>query len=317
MPGDFDIYDAFDECGNPPIHLWSRYLKVLVPRNWFCMFEEAKRRQRDWHMRQQQQLIRQSMIQDQSEYYYSHGTEEHQNLQDPTTDSDPSTTTAVAVYSNTDVSSMSLNHENSTSDSIMAPSVVASTNIIDPAMMNDDSSVNLRHQQSMASTTNNNNINNNTPRSRVISHAPSYTSNSGVERSGSIMDREQIRRHLAPGQAKVTSRNNSGSVVTLASTVTTLSPSNKESSSSSPPHHTSLVGGIPEEQKEVITNSESHISVYSTELDFPHDSDRFSIRSDISPTISSPTQSDSLKLSASSKMRQSNNRTLVKNLIWG
>ncbi|KAG2229357.1 hypothetical protein INT48_004064, partial [Thamnidium elegans] len=307
LPGDFDIYDAFDECGNPPIHLWSKYLKVLVPRNWFCMFEEAKRRQRDWHMRQQQQhqqLIRRSMVQehDQNEYYYPPAPE-----QDPTT-----ATTAIndsatgshtdAVYSNTDVSSMSLNHQGSTTESLIAPSIVASTNIIDPIMMNPEHISNLHHHSSVTSTSTN------VTRSRVLSSTPSYRENSPIERSGSIMDREQIRRHLAPGQAKLTTRS-SGSVVTLDSTVTTLSPLNKSPTLN---HHRSkeLVHGIPEEhssdQNDAI-KTESNISAMSNELDFPHDSDRFSIRSDISAA-----NSPSLKPSVSSK---SHNRASVKKLF--
>ncbi|GAA5805249.1 hypothetical protein HPULCUR_010763 [Helicostylum pulchrum] len=308
LPGDFDIYDAFDECGNPPIHLWSKNLKVLVPRNWFCMFEEAKRRQRDWHMRQQQQqqqqLIRRSMVQehDQNGYYYPPVPE-----QDPST-TVTTTTTAIndshtdAVYSNTDVSSMSLNHQGSTTESLMAPSVVASTNIIDPIMMSQEHTSNLRYQPSVTSTSTTN-----VTRSRVLSSAPSYRENSSVERSGSIMDREQIRRHLAPGQAKITTRS-SGSVVTLASTVTSLSPLNK---SPTLIHHRSkeLVHGIPEEQSKDEIKTESNISALSDEVDFPHDSDRFSIRSDIS-AVNSP----SLKPSVSSKSR---NRASVKKIIWG
>ncbi|ORZ15617.1 hypothetical protein BCR42DRAFT_491663 [Absidia repens] len=46
LPGDYDAYDAFDEAGNPPVHLWTRYLRVEVPINWFAIFEEARRKQR-------------------------------------------------------------------------------------------------------------------------------------------------------------------------------------------------------------------------------------------------------------------------------
>ncbi|RCI05085.1 hypothetical protein CU098_003742, partial [Rhizopus stolonifer] len=77
LPGDFDAFEAFDEAGNPPIHLWPRYLKVSVPSNWFCMFEEAKRKQREW-------------IQD-------HIPDEH------------TATGGAATCSNTDVSTMDLN----------------------------------------------------------------------------------------------------------------------------------------------------------------------------------------------------------------
>ncbi|CAO3625875.1 unnamed protein product [Cunninghamella blakesleeana] len=48
LPGDFDAFDAFDEAGNPPVHLWTRYLRVDVPINWFAIFEEARRKQREW-----------------------------------------------------------------------------------------------------------------------------------------------------------------------------------------------------------------------------------------------------------------------------
>ncbi|KAI9319075.1 hypothetical protein BX666DRAFT_2025414 [Dichotomocladium elegans] len=48
IPGDFDAYDAFDDAGNPPVHLWSRHLRVNVPINWFSIFEEARRKQRSW-----------------------------------------------------------------------------------------------------------------------------------------------------------------------------------------------------------------------------------------------------------------------------
>lgn len=272
------------------------------------MFEEAKRRQRDWHMRQQQQqqqLIRRSMVQehDQNEYYYPPAPE-----QDPSTITNAITavddSATDAVYSNTDVSSMSLNHQGSTTESLMAPSVVASTNIIDPIMMSQEHTSNLRHHPSVTSTSTH------VTRSRVLSSAPSYRENSSIERSGSIMDREQIRRHLAPGQAKITTRS-SGSVVTLASTVTSLSPLNK---SPTLIHHRSkeLVHGIPEEQsidQSDAIKTESNISALSDELDFPHDSDRFSIRSDIS-AVNSP----SMKPSVSSKSR---NRASVKKIIWG
>ncbi|KAI8140318.1 hypothetical protein BJV82DRAFT_623492 [Fennellomyces sp. T-0311] len=58
IPGDFDAYDAFDEAGNPPVHLWTRQLRVNVPTNWFSIFEEARRKQRDWQNEQNE------------EYYY-------------------------------------------------------------------------------------------------------------------------------------------------------------------------------------------------------------------------------------------------------
>lgn len=296
-----------------------------VPNNWFCMFEEAKRKQREWHMLQQQQfeqqqlqlqqqekgLIRQSMIQDQNqeEYYYPPPQEGSVVLRD--TDTPP------VAYSNTDVSSMSLNHHNSTDESIVAPSIVASTNIIDPVMMNESSksttTTSLHHQPSILSTVSANTGSMRGSNRQVLSPTPSHREviqpQNPPERSGSIMDREKIRRHLAPGQAIITNRN-SGSVVTLAS-VTTLAPANRDSQALS--HHRSkeLVHGIPENDAENDSfKEESNISAYSNEMDFPHDSDRFSIRSDISQSAATPTP----KVSVSSKSR---NRPSMKKIIWG
>ncbi|RUS24839.1 hypothetical protein BC938DRAFT_473002 [Jimgerdemannia flammicorona] len=48
LPGEFIAYDAFDSLGNPPLSLWDRTLGTKVPRNWFEMFEEARRKQRVW-----------------------------------------------------------------------------------------------------------------------------------------------------------------------------------------------------------------------------------------------------------------------------
>lgn len=288
------------------------------------MFEEAKRKQREWHLRQQQQqqqqqqtsLVRQSMIQDQNqeEYYYpppQEGSVVVRNNDIP------------VAYSNTDVSSMSLNHHNSTDESIVAPSIIASTNIIDPIMMNETSesttsesttTAGLHHQPSVLSTVSITTGSTRGMNRQVLSPSPSYRENTPQqhlpERSGSIMDRENIRRHLAPGQAIVTNRN-SGSVVTLASTVTTLSPVNKDSPSLN--HHRSkeLVRSIPELHNENdFTQNGSNLSGYSNEMDFPHDSDRFSIRSDISQSIATPTP----KASSSSKSR---NRPSMKKIIWG
>jgi hypothetical protein len=48
LPGDFFAYEAFDEAGNPPVYIWQRLLNTDIPANWFSMFEEARRKQRDW-----------------------------------------------------------------------------------------------------------------------------------------------------------------------------------------------------------------------------------------------------------------------------
>jgi len=49
LAGDFDVYEAFDSDGNPPIWIWKRFLNTEIPKNWFHMFEEARRRQSDWN----------------------------------------------------------------------------------------------------------------------------------------------------------------------------------------------------------------------------------------------------------------------------
>jgi hypothetical protein len=353
LPGDFDIYDAFDESGNPPIHLWTRFLKVPVPHNWFTMFEEAKRKQRDWALRQQQQQqLRQSLIQQQQQnssgdYYYS------PPLPQSEVDGLPVT------YSNTDVSTMSLNHHrHHPNESVVSPSIVASTNIVDPSLMNDDirsqtiTQTGLSHQPSMISTTSY--VTNNTCQSnRVLSPTPSsshkdiiqqqHQSPSQSERTNSIMDREQIRRHLAPGQAI--------SQVTLNSQPST--PVTTRESPTKLVHHRSkelVNNGIPEEaevtpspaqqqqveevKKEVKNNEENKdinhngaisssniqlkqqdsISVLSSDLEFPHDSDSFSIRSDIAAATTAVT-SPNMKPSSSSKSR--NSRPSMKKIIWG
>jgi hypothetical protein len=48
LPGDFYAYEAFDEAGNPPVYIWQRLLNTDIPPNWFSMFEEARRKQREW-----------------------------------------------------------------------------------------------------------------------------------------------------------------------------------------------------------------------------------------------------------------------------
>lgn len=292
------------------------------------MFEEAKRKQREWFTRQQQQqqgYVRHSLIQhqqqqDQNEYYYPPPSQHTQQLQDGSVIHNNS----IPAYSNTDVSTMSLDHQNPTEESVVAPSVVASTNIIDPSLMNDDmrsQSTGLHHQPSLISTTSyTTNSTTRLSRSQVLSPTPSNRENiqqqhSPAERSNSIMDREQIRRHLAPGQAAISSRN-SMSVVTLDSGSTALSPLNKESPKLV--HHRSkeyVAQSIPEEKIEDkinVINLESNISSYSNDLEFPHDSDRFSIRSDI-PSNNDIIKSPSMTPSISTKSR---NRPSMKKILW-
>jgi hypothetical protein len=48
LPGDFFAFEAFDEAGNPPVYIWQRLLNTDIPPNWFSMFEEARRKQREW-----------------------------------------------------------------------------------------------------------------------------------------------------------------------------------------------------------------------------------------------------------------------------
>ncbi|KAL9548973.1 hypothetical protein MBANPS3_005426 [Mucor bainieri] len=50
LPNNFDAYLAFDYAGNPPIHLWTKQLRAMIPVNWFSMFEEARHMQRQWNI---------------------------------------------------------------------------------------------------------------------------------------------------------------------------------------------------------------------------------------------------------------------------
>lgn len=50
LPENFDAYLAFDYAGNPPIHLWTRQLRAVIPINWFNIFEEARHMQRQWNV---------------------------------------------------------------------------------------------------------------------------------------------------------------------------------------------------------------------------------------------------------------------------
>ena len=310
------MYDAFDECGNPPIHLWSRYLKVGVPSNWFSMFEEAKSKQKEWNQRRQSSIIQQ---QDQNGFYYPPQQQQIQNGSEFHGGSIPS-------YSNTDVSVMSLNHQEYTT--IATPSVVASTNVVDPNLMNEDmasTTTSLQHQPSVMSNGSYVTVNaRSNSRQHMLSPSPSYRENiqqqhSPLERNSSIMDREQIRRHLAPGQAIISNRHSSQ--VTLDTTVSSpTSPLPRESPQLV--HHRSkeLVvvqqqPQIPEEQSS-INEVESNRSTYSNTIEFAHDSDRFSIRSDItSPSVKPTTvKSPAMKSSVSLKTR---NRPSVKKMLWG
>jgi hypothetical protein len=294
LPGDFDIYEAFDECGNPPIHLWSRYLRVSVPNNWFSMFEEGKRKQNEWSM-QQEDMHHNSLIQQQHNQEYYHPEEPVVNDNSPVHNQD------MPAYSNTDVSSMHLNNNNTAT----SPSIVASTNIVDPNMNAEDShfqepsindsTVSVNHQPDYSSTR----------RQMIMSPSPSYHSHivQPPERTNSIMDREQIRRHLAPGQAVLTNRNSS-SVVTLDSV--SVANRSKEYATNESLSSAAVSNVVNQDLTSKLIISSS----ISTHVDFPHDSDRFSNRSDIhnteSPTI--------LPSSTSSKSR---NRFSMKKAIWG
>lgn len=306
LPGDFDIYNAFDECGNPPIHLWSRYLRTSVPSNWFSMFEEAKRKQRNWAMHQDH-MHRQSLIQQKQEqeqdYYYQQPEEvvDNNNM-------------GIPAYSNTDVSSMHLNGSNT----VASPSIVASTNIVDPGMMNEELGGNasgaataaataiaaggLHHQPSTTSVvttaTANSDLNPNNIRRPIMSPTPSLQPS---ERSNSIMDREQIRRHLAPGQATV---------------------SNRQIESPQLVHHRSKEYIAQNEPTPLAALNDDRMesNISTAEVDFPHDSDRFSIHSESISHTTTPTmspQSPVQQRSLSSKTNNSKNRSSMKKMIFG
>ncbi|KAI8974117.1 hypothetical protein BDB01DRAFT_838896 [Pilobolus umbonatus] len=155
LPGDFDIFEAFDESGNPPIHLWARCLRVPVPNNWFSMFEEAKRKQRQWAIYQQGGLV---------EY-------EHIPVNAPT-------------YSNTDVSTMALAEEGEEEEEEVKEAEEEEVKEEEEEEVIQESTITHDvRRQFMAS--------------------PISSQIFPVERGPSILDREQIRRHLAPGQGTV------------------------------------------------------------------------------------------------------------------
>jgi hypothetical protein len=258
------------------------------------MFEEAKRKQRHWAIHQDH-IHRQSLIQQkqgQEQDYYYQQSDINDNGIGPT-------------FSNTDVSSMNLYENTATS-----PSIVASTNIVDPSLMNEDiqstsispsqppplplptvASGGLHYQPSATSvvtnTSANSDYNNRRP---IMSPTPSQQS----EHSNSVMDREQIRRHLAPGQAII---------------------SNRQIESPQPIHHRSKEYITRNEPTPLAALSDDRIeSNISTEVDFPHDSDRFSIRSE---TTTPKTPQLTQQPSASSKTSNNKNRSSMKKMIWG
>ncbi|KAG1150463.1 hypothetical protein G6F37_002192 [Rhizopus arrhizus] len=234
LPGDFDIYNAFDEYGNPPVHLWSRYLKTSLPTNWFYMFEEARRKQRMW-FKQRDDYIQHNPI-----------PEICQGADNPS-------------FSNTDVSSMLLSPQGSN-----ASLAIASTNIIDPSISNENTSSMSAHTSMDDGTE--------TTNEGRYAISPKSTS--------LVIDREQIRRHLAPGQATALNRQS-------------MSTYTKSSSPLSNTFHNAT-----EENRFTVQQ-------YSSQLDFPHDSDQFSIRSDLpsSPSLPVPTKTHS--------------RPSIKNTAWG
>ncbi|KAI9280788.1 hypothetical protein BY458DRAFT_500373 [Sporodiniella umbellata] len=180
LPGDFDVYSAFDEHGNPPIHLWSRYLKTTLPANWFCMFEQSRQRQRLW--------IRQ------------HPLEEPSSAEAP----------PEASVSNTDVSSMLLSpHESTLSDPSVShldiPSTTTSESSSRSSAEDDAEAAHTPHTKTTTAVIE--------PRRAISPKSNSF-----------IIDREQIRRHLAPGQATAFSRQSVTTLQAIASLPNTSNP---------------------------------------------------------------------------------------------
>ncbi|CEP18363.1 hypothetical protein [Parasitella parasitica] len=265
LPGDFDIYNAFDECGNPPIHLWSRYLRVGVPSNWFSMFEEARRKQRQWMLHQEQQQIISNPEKQEDQGYFYQPADAHavQNA------SVISPAAAAAAYSNVDVSSMDLN-----SNRLASPSI----DVIDPGVMNNED-LQSTTTSTTASTSAPNSDYDNAKRRSIVSPVLSE------------LTREQIRRHVAPGRA--------------------VKPKND----SPPPlvHHRSKEFYTQTQPTPLpaLNNNNTILdsSAFVTEVDFPHDSDRFSIHSE---TIKSPELTNQLQ----KPFGQNTNRSLPKT-AWG
>lgn len=203
------------------------------------MFEEAKRRQRDWAI--QQHHIRRSLVvqnNNSNDFYYNNSLPPPPQQQQT---EDVAFNQQQSVYSNTDVSSMQLNRPSITS-------LVASTNIVDPSLM-----LNEQHSH----------------------HGDTSKSSSS------------IKHHRSKEEYYVTPLNETNN--------------NDVTPSSSLPN-TPLITP-PDLNNDVRLNSN-----FSSELDFPHDSDRFSIRSDIvSNTV----------VEEEKKSPRDNRRQSVKRMIFG
>ncbi|KAI8344634.1 hypothetical protein BC941DRAFT_409162 [Chlamydoabsidia padenii] len=292
LPGDYDAYDAFDEAGNPPVHLWTRYLRVEVPINWFAIFEEARRKQREWatHVLGQQQ-----------QQYHHH----HHHHHAPIHNVMPMTTSPTATTGLTTGMMMggtsggfpppTMHHHQQQSNNLdedysdhgtfsAAPSRSerltsisslpqaysppqsptpsdASSYINPPLVITPDSQQgdnNVNHPPSLSQTT-----------TTAASVQPVTTASPQKQEQQHIPDSLKQQQHDASIIASSSSPNTTSTAAVPAVPSIPTKPTKRRS----------IVGSTPSQQLELALG----------DLNFPHDDDRFSIHSDYQPNNSLPT----------------------------
>ncbi|KAI9025285.1 hypothetical protein CLU79DRAFT_744872 [Phycomyces nitens] len=229
LPGDFDAYNAFDEAGNPPVHLWTRYLRVEVPVNWFAIFEEARRKQREWTM----ELNRRA-----NQTHYLHPTSKQSSA-----NKDGPTQPAFDSYGEYAI------------DSGVQSSAVVSTSLLDPHFHQDRGyDMNSRHPY-LAST---------------ISSLPTDAKPTGMSStmlSPGIYGQSEIDSFEYPSVAPHTLLANVESG-TLGISENSLFPQEQQQEPEQEP------------KPPVTIEPKRSQSFYDAHLEFPHDSDQFSIHSE-------------------------------------
>ncbi|KAG2219764.1 hypothetical protein INT45_008595 [Circinella minor] len=198
LPGDFESFDAFDNAGNPPVHLWTRYLQVEVPANWFALFEEARRKQRAYQVIQLRGSQLPSLPTCSPLPHHHHQQQQQQQEQQILTDDHQRLIRDYALQS---------------SSIPVTSSAAASTNIVDPTSSflssvsslpidsrplgyimnyNDSSEIN----PGGFNNTNNTNENNNNHSIEFPLPPSSIPTTITGTTTTTVLDREELRRHL-------------------------------------------------------------------------------------------------------------------------
>ncbi|ORZ16307.1 hypothetical protein BCR42DRAFT_414771 [Absidia repens] len=300
LPGDFDAFDAFDEAGNPPVHLWTRFLHVDVPVNWFVIFEEARRKQREWtaHVFGQQQQQQQQ----QEPYHHdpaSIGTNaglqpgmvigghpHHQLQQQPfAVDEDYSDhdtfSAAPSQYLRSErmssISSLQLPLDARPDENIQMqppPTTSATVHVYSPP----HSSIAANIPPSPASNQYQSSINEtNQPHLSDAPLQPSdkYNTASSVQ---PMVTKYNETNHQISGSQPHTTSSSSLPNVTTETQIPSLSP-------------TTLTNQQPTTMRSSPLPTPKQMEIALDELSFPHDDDQFSIHSDYQPNINAPDSS--------------------------